>query len=100
MEENEACLDKLAAECDRMERDEKSYREARIRHSDVNDVLTRLSRERERLSEDINSLQFALGIENPPWSEKHGELMKKQLNAMLEYRVVLGERIKDLIDNG
>lgn len=97
--EEEANIGKFAAECDRIERDEKSYREARLRRRDVNDVLTKLARERETLSSDIFSLQFALGIENPPWSEKHGELMKKQLNAMLEYRAVLGERIKDIVDH-
>lgn len=94
--EEKANIAKLAEDC---VRDKNRYLQERIRSRSVDDVLCSVTRERERVSEEINSLEFALGMENPPWSEKHGELMKKQLAAMLEYRIALGERIKDIIDN-
>lgn len=94
--EEEANLGKI---CEDRARDEKRYREERIRMRSVNDVLSSIARERERVSEEIISLEFALGMDTPPWTEKHGELMKKQLAAMKEYRSALGDRIKDIIDN-
>lgn len=64
------------------------------------DVICELSYERKGVSESLVRLNKAIDANPEAVSEHHKELWRKQAMAMQEYVDVLGERIKDLIDNG
>jgi hypothetical protein len=71
---------------------------ARIRKS--SEVVYELSSERMLVSENLAKLNMAIKADPEAVSAHHKELWRKQAKAMQEYVDVLGERIKDLIDNG
>jgi hypothetical protein len=71
---------------------------ARVRKT--SDVIYELSYERKGVSESLVRLNKAIEANPEAVSEHHKELWRKQAKAMQEYVDVLGERIKDLIDNG
>ena len=64
------------------------------------DVVCELSYERREASINLARLNKAIEANPEAVSEHHKELWRKQAKAMQEYFDVLGERIKDLIDNG
>lgn len=63
-------------------------------------VVCELSYERMEVSNLIEKLNKAIEADPEAVSAHHKELWRKQAKAMQEYVDVLGERIKDLIDNG
>ena len=69
----------------------------RVRTS--SDVIYELSYERKGVSENLARLNRAIEADPEAVSAHHKELWRKQAKAMQEYVDVLGERIKDLIDN-
>lgn len=64
------------------------------------EVVCELAYERRQVSINLAKLNKAIGNNPDCVSEHHKELWRKQAKAMQEYVDVLGERIKDLIDNG
>ena len=64
------------------------------------DVVCELSYERREVSNLLAKLNKAIEADSEAVSAHHKELWRKQAKAMQEYVDVLGERIKDLIDNG
>ena len=64
------------------------------------DVVCELSYERREVSSLLAKLNKAIEANPEAVSEHHKDLWRKQAKAMQEYVDVLGERIKDLIDNG
>lgn len=66
----------------------------------ANDVVCELANERNGVSKLLAKLNKAIEADPKAVSEHHKELLRKQAKAMNEYVDVLGERIKDLIDNG
>lgn len=64
------------------------------------DEVCELSYDRKGVSESLVRLNKAIEANPESVSEHHKELWRKQAKAMKEYVDVLGERIKDLIDNG
>lgn len=64
------------------------------------DVVCELSYERMDVSHLLERLNKAIEADPEAVSAHHKELWRKQAKAMQEYVDVLGERIKDLIDNG
>ena len=64
------------------------------------DVVCELSYERREVSSLLAKLNKAIEANPEAVSAHHKELWRKQAKAMQEYVDVLGERIKDLIDNG
>ena len=86
--ENEALmnLDKMVA-CER------------ARPRPTSDVVCELAYERREVSNNLAKLNKAIEADPEAVSEHHKELWRKQAKAMQEYVDVLGERIKDLIDN-
>ena len=64
------------------------------------DEICRLSNERREVFYNIERLNKAIEADPEAVSAHHKELWRKQAKAMQEYVDVLGERIKDLIDNG
>lgn len=66
----------------------------------TSDVVCELSYERKEVSNRLAKLNKAIEADPKAVSEHHKELWRKQTKAMQEYVDVLGERIKDLIDNG
>ena len=64
------------------------------------DVVCELSYERREESYKLENLNKAIEADPEAVSAHHKELWRKQAKAMQEYVDVLGERIKDLIDNG
>lgn len=64
------------------------------------EVIYELACEREKVSDKLDKLKKAIEADPGRVSEHHKNLWRKQAKAMQEYVVVLGERIKDLIDNG
>lgn len=64
------------------------------------EVICELSYERMGVSENLAKLNKAIEADPEAVSAHHKELWRKQAKAMQEYVDVLGERIKDLIDNG
>ena len=63
-------------------------------------VVCELAYERREVSDNLARLKKAIDANPESVSEHHKELWRKQAKAMQEYADVLGERIKDLIDNG
>lgn len=63
-------------------------------------VVCELAHERDSVSTLLAKLNKAIEADPKAVSERHKELWRKQAKAMQEYVDVLGERIKDLIDNG
>lgn len=63
-------------------------------------VVCELAYKRREVASDIEKLNEAIKANPEGVSEHHKELWRKQAKAMQEYVDVLGERIKDLIDNG
>lgn len=63
------------------------------------DVICELAIERRELSCRLEKLNKAIEANPEAVSAHHKELWRKQSKAMQEYATVLGERIKDLIDN-
>lgn len=64
------------------------------------DVICELAVESRELSWRLEKLKKSIEANHEAVSEHHKELWRKQAKAMQEYVDVLGERIKDLIDNG
>lgn len=64
------------------------------------EVVCELAYERREASCLLAKLNKAIEADPEAVSAHHKELWRKQANAMQEYIDVLGERIKDLIDNG
>lgn len=64
------------------------------------DVVCELSYERREVASNLAKLNKAIEADPEAVSEHHKELWRRQAKAMQEYVDVLGERIKDLIDNG
>ena len=64
------------------------------------DVICELAIERREVSWRLEKLNKAIAADPEAVSAHHKELWRKQAKAMQEYVDVLGERIKDLIDNG
>ena len=64
------------------------------------DVVCDIAYERREVSSLLAKLNKAIEANPEAVSEHHKELWRKQAKAMQEYVDVLGERIKDLIDNG
>ena len=63
-------------------------------------VVCELAYERMEVASNLDKLNKAIEADPQAVSEHHKELWRKQAKAMQEYVDVLGERIKDLIDNG
>lgn len=63
-------------------------------------VVCDLAYERREVSDLLAKLNKAIEADPEAVSAHHKELWRKQAKAMQEYVDVLGERIKDLIDNG
>lgn len=59
-----------------------------------------LAYERNQVSDRLARLERAIEANPESVSEHHKDLWRKQAEAMRTYKEVLGERIKDLIDNG
>lgn len=72
----------------------------RARPRKTSDVVCELSYERRDVSNLLEKLNKAIEADPKAVSAHHKELYRKQAKAMQEYVDVLGERIKDLIDNG
>lgn len=64
------------------------------------DVVCELSYERREVSSHLAKLNKAIEANPEAVSEHHKDLLRLQAKAMKEYVDVLGELIKDLIDNG
>lgn len=64
------------------------------------EVVCELAYERRVVSNLLEKLNKAIKADPEAVSVHHKELWSKQAKAMKEYIDVLGERIKDLIDNG
>lgn len=64
------------------------------------EVIYELAIERREVSWRLTKLNKAIEADPEAVSAHHKELWRKQAKAMQEYVDVLGERIKDLIDNG
>lgn len=63
------------------------------------DVVVELAFERREISNQLSKLEKAIEADPEAVSDHHKELWHKQAEAMRAYKEVLGERIKDLIDN-
>ena len=63
------------------------------------DVTIDLAYERQQISDRLEQLERAIEANPKGVSEYHKGLWRKQAEAMRTYKEVLGERIKDLIDN-
>lgn len=63
------------------------------------DVICELSVERREVSWRLGKLKKAIEANPQVVSEHHKQLWRSQADAMQAYADVLGERIKDLIDN-
>lgn len=63
------------------------------------DVICELASESREVSWRLERLNKAIKADPEAVSTHHKELWRKQAKAMQEYVDVLGERIKDLIDN-
>jgi hypothetical protein len=64
------------------------------------DVVVELAYERREVSQNLAKLERAIEANPAAVSDHHKDLWRKQAEAMRTYKDVLGERIKDLIDNG
>ena len=64
------------------------------------DVVCELSYERREVACNLEKLNKAIEADPEGVRPNHKELWRRQAKAMQEYVDVLGERIKDLIDNG
>lgn len=62
-------------------------------------MVCELSYERREVSYRLEKLNKAIEADPQAVSANHKELWRKQAKAMQEYVDVLGERIKDLINN-
>lgn len=69
-------------------------------HRTNSEVICDLGIERREVSWKLEKLNKAIEADSEAVSAHHKELWRKQAKAMKEYVDVLGERIKDLIDNG
>lgn len=87
---------------DTIETTEQAIMHERATHrlSSTTDVVCELSYERREVSNLLAKLNNAIEADPAAVSTHHKELWRKQAKAMQEYVDVLGERIKDLIDNG
>lgn len=63
------------------------------------DLTIELAYERHQVSDRLERLDRAIKANPEGVSEHHKSLWRKQAEAMRTYKEVLGERIKDLIDN-
>jgi hypothetical protein len=64
------------------------------------EVVCELAIERNTTCQMLEKLKKSIEANPEAVSAHHKELWRKQAKAMQEYVDVLGERIKDLIDNG
>lgn len=74
-----------------------SCEHARVRTN--SEVVCELAYERTGVANNLAKLNKAIEADPKVVSIHHKELWRKQAKAMQEYVDVLGERIKDLIDN-
>ena len=72
----------------------------RTRPRPTSSVVCELAYERKEISNRLENLNKAIEADPEAVSAHHKELWRKNAKAMQEYVDVLGERIKDLIDNG
>ncbi len=63
------------------------------------DLTIELAYERNQISDRLERLERAIEANPEGVSDHHKDLWRKQAEAMRTYKEVLGERIKDLIDN-
>jgi hypothetical protein len=63
------------------------------------DVVCELSYERREVASNLAKLNKAIEADPEGVRPNHKELWRRQAKAMQEYVDILGERIKDLIDN-
>lgn len=63
------------------------------------ELTIELAYERNQVSDRLARLERAIEANPEGVSEHHKALWRKQAEAMRTYKEVLGERIKDLIDN-
>lgn len=63
------------------------------------DLTIELAYERNQISDRLARLERAITVNPEGVSDRHKALWRKQAEAMRTYKQVLGERIKDLIDN-
>lgn len=63
------------------------------------DLTIELAYERNQISERLEQLERAIEVNPEGVSDYHKSLWRKQAEAMRTYKEVLGECIKDLIDN-
>jgi len=63
------------------------------------DLIMELAYERRDVSGNLAKLERVITINPKSVSDHHKDLWRKQAEAMRTYKEVLGERIKDLIDN-
>ena len=63
------------------------------------DVVMELAYDRRDISGKLAQLERAIALNPESVSDHHKDLWRKQAEAMRTYKEVLGERIKDLIDN-
>lgn len=73
------------------------YEPVRQRRS-KSDVVIELAYERNQISDRLERLELAIEVNSEGLSDHHKDLWRKQAEAMRTYKRVLGERIKDLID--
>lgn len=66
----------------------------------TSDVVCEISYERREIANNLARLNKAIEADPEDVSAHHKELWRRQAKAMQEYVDILGERIKDLIDNG
>ena len=62
-------------------------------------VICELAYERKEIADNLAKLRAAIAADPQAVSNHHKQLWCKQAQAMQEYVDVLGERIKDLLDN-
>jgi hypothetical protein len=74
--------------------------QAKPRLRPTTSVVCELSYERREVAYALDKLNKAIDADPQAVSAHHKDLWRKQAKAMQEYVDVLGERIKDLIDNG
>lgn len=63
------------------------------------DVIIELAYERQQVSDRLEWLERTIEADPEGVSDHYKALWRKQAEAMRTYKEVLGERIKDLIDN-
>lgn len=63
------------------------------------DIVIELAYERQQISDSLEQLEHVIEYNPESVSDHRKALWRKQAEVMRTYKEVLGERIKDLIDN-